>query len=177
MQALSNLFIEGPRGVGKSTLLFRLLRQHGAGLRLGGFAVKRVCTRGVCVGLDLTDLATRQRGRLVTYGADRSRQFYLDVFTTVGVPAIERAIANSDLVIMDELGRLELTVPGFMDAVESALASPRPVLGVLKDVANPFLDGIRPRPDVRVIRLDASERDEAAREYREALMTLLRRLA
>jgi len=73
---------------------------------------------------------------------------------------------------MDELGRFELGSPAFLDVVREALASPIPVVGVLKAESNPFLDSIRARPDTAVIDLDQS----AETRFAAALAELLPRL-
>ncbi len=65
-----------------------------------------------------------------------------------GVPAIRRALSEADIVVLDELGRFELEVPEFTDAVKDALDALL-VVGVLKDESNWFLDGVRERTDTR----------------------------
>jgi nucleoside-triphosphatase THEP1 len=77
---------------------------------------------------------------------------------------------------MDELGRFELEAPLFLAAVTQALDSPVPVVGVLKAESNLFLDGIRARPDVKVVTLDDSGAHAGARvAFEAAFRDLLRR--
>lgn len=166
----SNLFLTGPRGIGKTTLLWGVLGQHQ--VSPGGFAVEKVYRHGRRVALDLVDLSSGRRAGLAGFSGHRPVVDH-SCFLTVGVPAIAGAMESRRVVVMDELGRFELAVPAFMHAVMAALDSPLPVVGVIKDESNPFLDAVRARPDVRVIRLDPRERAAAEAEFAGALRRLL----
>ncbi len=185
----SNLFLTGRPGSGKTTLLFRALRESGR--NLGGFCVKRVYRRASLVGMDIVDLATRARARMVTFHGDfregsdgwlrtpgrggPTRIVDRTVFLDIGVPAVRDAIESCDVIVMDELGRFEWDVPEFMRCVFAALDSPKPVVGVLKDESNPFLDEVRARQDVRVVRLCPGSRDQTGCDFRRLLCSLLER--
>lgn len=190
--SITNLFLTGPPGTGKTTLLFFALKaclpldarwpdrrpapaeSAPAPWRgwpgVGGFVVKRVYRAGRRVALDLVDLGTGQRATLVSFPAPGPPRVAPEAFAGVGVPAIRRALDSSRVVVMDELGRFELGSPAFLAAVGEALASPVPVVGVLKAESNPFLDSIRARPDTVVISLDPADGDPASRapDFRQA---------
>jgi nucleoside-triphosphatase THEP1 len=77
-----------------------------------------------------------------------------EVLEKEGTPMIRRSLsANKQLLLMDELGRIELQAPGFQQSVFEALDSSQPVLGVIKPESNVFLDAIRNRPDVQIFDL------------------------
>ncbi len=144
---------------------------------VGGFTVKRVYQYGRQTAMDLVDLATGRRSRLVSFGGTTGPAPRPAAFEEVGVPAVLSALASSRVVVMDELGRFELAAPRFQAVVRRALEAPVPVVGVLKAESNPFLDSIRAHPEVRVIMLDPSDparRAAAAAEFRAALDALLR---
>jgi nucleoside-triphosphatase THEP1 len=187
------VFLQGPKGVGKTTVLFTVLNscvRHtrwqspcGPGLcapnlrrlKVGGFGVKRVFSREGRVGLDMIDLLTRERARLVAIHPDGKRTMYREAFVKIGLPAIERAVRLADIVVMDELGKIELGVPLFTTAVLDILAGPVPVAGVLKDESNPFLDAVRAMPGVRVITVSPGSRERASRELNDAIEDLFTR--
>jgi len=171
----SNLFLTGRPGTGKTTLLFRALRERG--VRLGGFCVKRVYRRASLDGMDMIDLATLRRARMVTFESGGRQGPGLTVhrgaFLEIGAPSLLAALECADVIVMDELGRFECGLVEFTNCVFAALNAPKPVVGVLKDESNPFLDEVRARRDVRVLRLDRDSRDEVGREFRSLLLDLL----
>ncbi len=89
----------------------------------------------------------------------------IQVFNEIGVKLLTN-IDNADIVIMDELGRFELTAYQFQQKVYEVLNSDKPVLGVIKDESNPFLDKIRNRKDVQIFRVLPDNREEV---YKKAL--------
>jgi nucleoside-triphosphatase THEP1 len=91
----------------------------------------------------------------------------------VGVAALEHAIEGSRLIVMDEIGRMELCSPLFQKAVGRALDSPRPVLGTLQDRHNEFLDSVRARPDVEIIRVTTANRECLVPVLRDRMAELL----
>jgi nucleoside-triphosphatase len=180
--AITNLFLTGPPGTGKTSLLFSALK---ACLPLdaswpgwpgaGGFVVKRVYRGGRRVALDLVDLATGQRATLVSFPAPDRPQVTLEAFTGIGAAAVRRALEEARVVVMDELGRFEQGAPAFLAAVHEALDSPIPVVGVLKAESNPFLDAIRARPDTLIVNLEPPRnlRRAAEAQFAEAVAELL----
>ena len=61
----------------------------------------------------------------------------LDELERVGVGAIERAIRDADIVIVDEIGPMENYSRRFRSAVLEALSSPKPVLCLLYTSPSP----------------------------------------
>jgi nucleoside-triphosphatase len=77
----------------------------------------------------------------------------------VGVGAIHRAIANADIVIVDELGPMELCSTPFILAVEEALASPKPLLGTLhKRASHKLVTAIRTNPQYEIVEVTLQNR-------------------
>ncbi|MGI5901072.1 MAG: nucleoside-triphosphatase [Desulfitobacteriia bacterium] len=159
-----NLFITGPVRTGKSTLLKTMIDPFA--FLTGGFFVQRLIIRGKTKAFRLVDIAAESYfpNRQVTslddftdfiMVIDKERKYNHKVFRINGVRALKRACREKQLILMDELGRIETKVPEFMEAVFKALDSDIPVLGVLKDERNFFLDQIRERSDVRIIRKDS----------------------
>ena len=158
-----NFLVTGRPGVGKTTLIRAVLRE--LGVDAGGFTTEEIREEGERVGFSITDLKggsgvlarvdLDSPWRVGRYGVNRAD------LESIGVAALDRAIAGARLIVMDEIGRMELCSPLFQDAVGRALDAPIPVLGTIQDRRNPFLDGIRARNDVEVITLTESNRDAA----------------
>ena len=62
----------------------------------------------------------------------------------VGVKAIRNAINEADVIVIDEVGKMEVESKGFVSAVKDALDSDKPMLLTLhKKSRNPLLQDIR----------------------------------
>jgi nucleoside-triphosphatase len=172
-----NLFVTGQPGVGKTTLIERVL--GALDVRAGGFYTREIRRCGsrvgfAIVGLDGTEGVLAQVGlespfRVGRYGVNRRD------LERVGVPAIERAIRDAELVVMDEIGRMELCSEAFQSAVIRALDSPAPVLGTLQARSNEFLDAVRAREDVAVINVTTANRECLVPVLRDRVLEILGR--
>jgi nucleoside-triphosphatase len=64
-----------------------------------------------------------------------------------------------DLIVIDEIGKMECSSGRFRRAMEDALDSQASVLATLGMGHLPFFQAIRDRPDVELIRVTESNRD------------------
>ncbi|KUK80898.1 MAG: AAA ATPase, partial [Petrotoga mobilis] len=111
------------------------------------------------------DRSKKSKYNRFAFRKDESKNWEINiqVFDKIGVQLLTN-IDDADLVIMDELGRFELTAFKFQKKVEEVLNSDKPVLGVIKDESNTFLDRIRNRKDVRIFRVTLENREEVYKE-------------
>jgi nucleoside-triphosphatase len=152
-----NILITGRPGVGKTTIIRRILQHFGEqqniAVKMGGFTTQEMRRGGCRVGFSIRAVDTGQEGvlahidftspyRVARYGVNR------EDMERVGVAALRRAVEQADLIIMDEIGRMENYCPSFQSAVLDALGASQDVLGTLQMRSTPFLDGIRQRQDV-----------------------------
>lgn len=168
---MKNILLTGRPGVGKTTLIKRVI--HGWEGKIGGFYTEEIRQGGSRVGFKIRSIAgeeavlahvdCRSPFRVSRYGVN------VEAFERVGVAAIEHAIAEGALIVMDELGRMELFSERFQRAALRALDSPRSVLGVLQDRHTPFLDAIRARDDVEIIPVTPQNRDGLVKVVQERL--------
>jgi nucleoside-triphosphatase len=82
----------------------------------------------------------------------------------VGVSALRHALRSSELIVMDEIGRMENYCPSFQGVVLDALDAPQSVLGTLQMRSTSFLDRIRRRQDVTVKLVTPQNRDKLPAE-------------
>jgi nucleoside-triphosphatase len=123
--------ITGRPGVGKTTLIERVLEQVSGAA--GGMITREIRVCGHRVGFSILDVATGATGTLAhVHHRDGPKigRYTVDLesIRDTGVAAIDRAIESADLVVIDEIGTMELVSPDFVPAVERALASGKPLL-------------------------------------------------
>ena len=90
----------------------------------------------------------------------------------IGARALEEGLSSRGLILIDEIGSMEMFSPRFQEAVIACLDSPRPVFGVIKAESNPFIDRIASRPDVKIIELTR----ERYSEVKSIVIELLKKL-
>ena len=161
-----HLFLTGPKQIGKSTALRRLL--EGRDMDLGGFRTVRIFVEnGASIHMirpDETEFTDENR---IFYR--KKGVLYLDPadFDRIGCGLLEDA-ADHDLILMDELGPTEAQALEFRRRVLEVLDGEVPVYGVLQVADSEFLDEIAAREDVRVITVTEENREELPRKLLEA---------
>ncbi len=160
---MKNWLLTGKPGVGKTTLVCFILRS--LKVSAGGFLTEEIQEEGRRVGFVLRDLEGREGilahasfsspYRVGRYGVQ------VQTMEKIGIPALQKAISDNDkdLVVIDEIGRMELFSPAFQRAILEALDSSKPVLGVLQDRVFPLAQRIRGREDTRMIHVTLENRD------------------
>jgi nucleoside-triphosphatase len=169
-----NILITGRPGVGKTTVIRRVL--EGLDGRPGGFTTQEIRRGGRRVGFSIRAVDTGQEGILAHIdlaGPHRVGPYGVDTgdVERIGVPALIRAMEEADVIVMDEIGRMENYCSSFRSAVLRALDAPRDVLGTLQMRSTPFLDRIRQRDDVTIRTLTPRNRDDMPRILLELFHT------
>lgn len=158
------ILLTGAPGSGKTTVIRRVLTQLDG--PVGGFYTQEIRAHGERQGFEIITLDGRRdtlahvnlrgRKRVGRYGVD------VAALDTLAVTAIEKAIAAGGIVVIDEIGPMEILSERFRHAVLEALHSEAQVLGtiVLRGLA--FADQIKAMPGVTLL--------QVRRESQEALV-------
>jgi nucleoside-triphosphatase len=77
----------------------------------------------------------------------------LQTVETLVVPAIETALRSADLLIMGQIGKMEIASPRFRDITRQALNSPLKIIATVPNYPLKFLNEIRNRPDVLLVEI------------------------
>jgi nucleoside-triphosphatase len=147
--------LTGMPGTGKTSIIRQAITQ--ANRNAGGFFTQEIRSVGIREGfrivtLDgkegiLAHIAIESPYRVGKYGVD------ISVLDTIGVEAVYQAIKASDIIVIDEIGKMELFSERFITAVQDALKSPKKVLGTITLKPNPLTDSIRLSQNIRVTEL------------------------
>jgi len=158
------LLIEGEPGSGKTTLIERLIMKLGKDARVGGFYTREMREGGVRVGFMMVSVDKRE-GVLahVDFKGNMKVGKYtvdLDALEKVGAASVQRALADDEVVVIDEVGKMELMSGRFRELVEVALGSEKPVVATIPTDGPPFIDEIKAMKDVHLLKLDEHNREE-----------------
>lgn len=158
------LLLEGRPGVGKTTIIKTVVDQLGD--RASGFYTEEIRgQRGRREGFRLvtlsgdeavmadTDLRSRSRPQVGRYGVN------VGTVDEVGVCAIRQALRPGQVVIIDEIGKMELFSDAFKKAVTDAVAGANPVLATVMRGSHPWVDEIKGKPQVEVCGVTVANRD------------------
>ena len=145
--------LTGKPGTGKTSLIKQAIA--GMGGRAGGFYTEEIRVEGIRQGFRLitldgqsTTLAhvdIRSPYRVSKYGVD------IDGLERVGVAALQRAAGQCDLVVIDEIGKMELFSAGFREAVLQIIDGGGRMLGTIMLNPNTWADDIKRKPQVNLV--------------------------
>ena len=82
----------------------------------------------------------------------------------IGVKSVEHALAHDDIVVMDEIGRMELLSAHFMQIAAAALEGEKPLIATVPAEGPPFVEEIKARLDVHLLTITEANRDEILEE-------------
>ena len=166
------VLLTGRPGSGKTTLIKRVVNELAR--PAGGFYTEEIRERGARVGFKivttdgkealLAHVDFKSTERLGKYGLD------LSALETMAVAALRTAARARQLVVIDEIGPMEIRSPIFREAVNEALESGTPVLATITARSFRFTDAIKKRPDVTLIEVRPNNRDQFVTELADQLM-------
>jgi len=137
---LSSIFVlTGAPGVGKSTVVSKVvMRLKSRGVIVGGCLSFERRAKGQRVGFAIRDLTTESEGELAgTAGTLGPRvgkyRVNLKDLASVGAKGLLAAAAGSELIVVDEVGPMELVSPDFRRAVAACIACGKPILAVVHE--------------------------------------------
>ncbi|MCK5556858.1 MAG: NTPase [Candidatus Hydrogenedentes bacterium] len=170
-----NILLTGVPGVGKTQLVRRVLAEMDA--KIGGFYTEEIRERGKRVGFNIKTFDGRAGilAHVNHKGPHRVGKYGVNIgdLEQIAAGSVMTALQKDDLVVIDELGRMELYSAPFQQVVTEALDSEKPVLGTIQVRRNPFLDCVRARDDVRLVQVTADNRDALVESVTRDLTDLL----
>jgi nucleoside-triphosphatase len=169
------LLLMGRPGIGKTTVI--KMATELLGERAGGFYTEEIREQGRRQGFRLVtldgqeavmahvNLRGRGRPRVSRYGVDTA------AIERVGVAALRRAMGAGQIVVVDEIGKMELFCRPFKEAVIQAvngphtvvatvMAKPNPIVAVAPTGHRPWVDSLKALPGVTLWEVTAENRDK-----------------
>jgi nucleoside-triphosphatase len=158
--------LTGRPGTGKTSLIKRVVAATGD--KAGGFYTEEIRSGGTRQGFRLITLDgeeailahinIRSPHRVSRYGVDVSG------LERVGVSALNRAVTDCPLVIIDEIGKMELFSEGFKEAVLNLISRDKQILGTIMSSPHPWADAIKQRPGVKLVEVTRTNHQQVLEE-------------
>ncbi len=152
--------LTGPPGVGKTSII----RQAVTRLEAGGFYTEEIRESGERQGFRLVTLDGKSAtlAHMELKSPYKVGKYGVDVagLESVGVAAVRRAIKEEPVIVIDEIGKMELFSEAFRQVVLEALESGKKVLGTIMLKPHPWADEIKRRPEVNLVSLTRDNRQQ-----------------
>ena len=152
--------ITGKPGVGKTTLIQTIIRRIGP-VKATGFITTEIRSRGSRVGFELQGLDGQHRilahvnidspHRVGKYGVDTDG---FDEF----LETLDLSNPDAELIVIDEIGKMELFSEHFRNLVRDVLNADKQVLATIPLKGNSFIRDIKKRKDVCTVELTLANR-------------------
>lgn len=175
------LFITGRPGVGKTTVLLKIVEGLRAeGFKVGGMISREVRKAGSRIGFEILDISSGEKGWLAhvkqPVGPKIGKyRVNLSDLESVGVKAISEALEQADVIVIDEIGPMELYSQKFIEAVRKALESSKPVIGTVHFRAkHPIISYLKDREDSEILEVTLENRDRLHKIIIGRLLLILR---
>lgn len=146
------LLLSGRPGIGKTTLIRAVVAQLAD--RAGGFYTEEIVGAGGRKGFRLVTLDGRadiiahidfkSRSQVGRYGVR------VEVIDRLGAGAIRAASEHKPIVVIDEIGKMELFSGPFQSAVLKAVGGPKVVVATVMQDNHPWVAALKALPQVTV---------------------------
>jgi nucleoside-triphosphatase len=172
------VFLTGIPGVGKSTVVRKVAeRIQQDGVKVGGMTSGDLRSGSSRIGFEIRNLMTGEVGVLAHVSqpaGPRIGKYHVksEDLDKIGAEAILCAIKDADLIVIDEVGPMELTSRRFKDAVQAALACGKFLLGTVhRNAQDPLVQAIKSDRTIEVIEVTNENRDSLPNLLVERLKT------
>lgn len=156
------VLLTGPLRAGKSRVLRQLAQSYPG--NCGGVLVGEIRDRArkrsgfelqvvwSGPGRPLQVLDRAVLARLEPWSPIRVDRYWINpAALSLGVQALDAAMHEGGLVLVDEIGPLQIISEPFRDAVRRCLDGPVRLVGSISQAPDPFLEEVRNRPGVRLL--------------------------
>lgn len=160
------ILLTGRPGSGKTTTIRKIVSRLAT--NTGGFYTEEIRERGRRVGFRILTLDAQQgvmahvgiqsRDRVGKYGVD------LAIIDTLAVESLRRAKSEGSLIIIDEIGPMELLSTKFRGEVLDIFNGDYEVLGTVAKRKSDFINQIRRLPNVTILEIFPGNREEIVEE-------------
>jgi len=165
------ILLTGPPRIGKTTLILKtaeLLTKPYA-----GFYTEEILENGQRVGFSLKTFSGKTG--ILSHVDFKSKlrvgkyKVSLTDLEEIALPEIEQGIKQKQIILIDEIGKMELYSAKFRQVVMQILNSNLLFLGTIVYTPHPWADQIKKRKDVEIVEVTPENRDQLVQEITQKL--------
>lgn len=170
-----NYFLTGHPGVGKTTIIKKLIEK--LKLPAGGFYTEEIREDNLRKGFSIVTLSGfkgvlahrnfKSRYKVGNYGVG------VHTLNKIGVTEIELCLVEKKVIVIDEIGKMELFSPQFQEVVWKALDADNPVLGTITLARHPFAQKVKARDDVKIYEVTKENQEQVLKTLTKELKKAL----
>jgi nucleoside-triphosphatase len=171
------VFLTGNPGCGKTTVMKKTAELLSLrGMKIGGMISSEIRERGTRIGFSVEDLITHVQGVLADVGRSdgpRVGKYTVNIgdLDRIGTRAIQSAIDGADVVLVDELGPMELHSRRFIDSVRAALNSPKHLLATIHTRAvHPLVVEVKSNSRFTILQVTLENREKLPNEIVQSII-------
>lgn len=156
-----HILLTGKPGVGKTTVIKKIVPL--LGVDAGGFYTEEIRVMDRRMGFRIITLDGKD-GILAHVDCNSNYKVGkyrvdLDSFESVAIPTLEKAIKDKAIIVIDEIGKMELFSMKFKELVSNILDGEKTLLCVIKENGDVFTENIKKRGDVTMITVNYENRE------------------
>jgi nucleoside-triphosphatase len=165
------LLLTGAPGSGKTTAIRRVVDRLER--PAGGFYTQEIREDGKRVGFSIKTLDGREGilAHVEISGSPRVSKYGVDLkaMQTLAVDSVQQALEHEQLVVVDEIGPMEVLSDAFRDVVRTLLERAAPTLGSITRKSGGFFGEVKAHPRVRLVEITPANREQVVERLLGAL--------
>ncbi len=174
------LLLTGPPGIGKTTLITKTaIALNAKGYHIGGIISKEIRQNHERLGFELINLTTNEHAWLAHISQKEGPQIgkykvSIENLDRVATQAISTAIKTCEVIIIDEIGPMELFSEKFKQLTRNALESTKLVVATIHwRTQDNLIHAIRNREDAETISITNDNREALSEKIAEKCSRIL----
>lgn len=163
------ILITGPPRCGKSTLISKLIEYYTIkkNYTIYGFLTPEVKKSGNRIGFDIVDIFSGDRSQLARVGDFKTKfklgkySIFIDEFENYLETTLLLERKTVDLIIIDEIGKMELFSSKFHELIKKLFQSDIPIIATIgQKIQHPVKNYILKIPEVYLFELNRKNQDD-----------------